>query len=82
MMLKCGKEWGFSRVGKDYQSVRSVAIMLQLRHGFRNASFHPDIVGIMNECPHLSATSSLCRAMSSESKSSFRRSVKTANLMS
>ena len=39
MTSKCGKEWGFSGVGKDYQSVRSVAIMLQLRHGFRNASF-------------------------------------------
>ena len=54
---KCGKEWGFTGVGKDYQSVRSVAIMLQLRLGFRNAGFKSDIAGIMNECPHPSATS-------------------------
>ena len=39
MTSKFGKEWGFSGAGKDCQSVRSVAIMLQLRRAFRNARF-------------------------------------------
>ena len=83
-MSQCGKEWGFSGVDENYQSVRSVAVMLQLKRGFRNARvfFFLTCHSWNNELtPALLSNVWTMSGYVTKSKWSFRGWVKTVNLM-